>query len=181
MSDARTGHRLSPDVILFAARDLLEAEGKLTMRGLAAKLGVDPMAVYHYFPNKDVLLIALTAYQYAGLDEIAPRFGGLPDWQARVSLLAEAYLERALAAPALVRALAQGAAGVEDIVKRFERLFVLATPELALKPAQRRACIGVLADFIHGYALSGTYAPAEWRAELRIVLLGIGTAAELRQ
>ena len=48
---------LSREYILHTALRIVDRDGpdKLTMRRLGAELGVDPMAVYHYLPNKAAL------------------------------------------------------------------------------------------------------------------------------
>ena len=52
---------LSRDRIVSAALALVDHEGlaSLSMRRLAATLGVDPMAIYYYLPNKAALLDAI--------------------------------------------------------------------------------------------------------------------------
>jgi AcrR family transcriptional regulator len=49
---------LSRDVIVGAALEMAERDGldRLTMRGLAAQLGVTPMAIYYHVPDKEVLV-----------------------------------------------------------------------------------------------------------------------------
>ncbi len=49
---------LNRDVIIEAALAIADADGldKLSMRRLGQRLGVDPMAVYHYVPGKAALL-----------------------------------------------------------------------------------------------------------------------------
>lgn len=49
---------LTREEILKAALDLADAEGLsgLTMRGVAEKVGVEAMSLYHHVPNKDALL-----------------------------------------------------------------------------------------------------------------------------
>jgi AcrR family transcriptional regulator len=86
--------------IFAAARDLFEQGGAagLSMRRIAEKVGITPMAIYRHFPDKDALLNALM------LD-------GLAVWEARVKALkatgplrwleqlGEAFLEFALSEP----------------------------------------------------------------------------------
>lgn len=52
---------LSRERVISAALTLVDREGidALSMRRLGAELGVDPMAVYHYIPNKAALLDCL--------------------------------------------------------------------------------------------------------------------------
>jgi AcrR family transcriptional regulator len=53
---------LSREVIIAAALEIVEEQGlkKLTMRALGDRLGVEAMALYHYFPSKDALLEAVS-------------------------------------------------------------------------------------------------------------------------
>ncbi|MDN6439489.1 MAG: TetR/AcrR family transcriptional regulator [Corynebacterium nuruki] len=43
--------------ILAAAVDLINADGDVSMRALATRLSVTPMALYKHYPNKDALLL----------------------------------------------------------------------------------------------------------------------------
>jgi AcrR family transcriptional regulator len=56
--------------VLEAARRIADAEGvdRLTMRRLAAELGVTPNTLYTYFPHKEALLDALIDDLLAGID-----------------------------------------------------------------------------------------------------------------
>lgn len=53
--------------ILAEARDLFAAEGAaaVTMRGIAARVGVTPMALYRYFASREELLAALVEQGHA--------------------------------------------------------------------------------------------------------------------
>lgn len=57
----KTSGQLTRDRVLDAALALVDEQGyqKLTMRALAERLGVDPMAPYHYVPNKAALFDGL--------------------------------------------------------------------------------------------------------------------------
>ena len=61
---------LSRKFILQTALRIVDSEGptKLTMRRLGAELGVDPMAVYHYLPNKTALFDGITEAIWTSLD-----------------------------------------------------------------------------------------------------------------
>lgn len=52
---------LHSELIYQTALELIQSQGleKLSMRVLASKLGVDPMAIYHHIPNKAALLNGL--------------------------------------------------------------------------------------------------------------------------
>jgi AcrR family transcriptional regulator len=80
---------LSRERVLAAAVALVDAEGvqALTMRRLAAGLGVEAMSLYHYLPAKQALLNGVVE---AVVDEIVASVGGLEpagddeDWRARL-------------------------------------------------------------------------------------------------
>jgi AcrR family transcriptional regulator len=76
--------QLSKEKILEKALELLDADGirGVSMRRLGEALGVEAMAVYHYFPNKDALLDAVAALI---VQEAGPALP-LPDadWKAQM-------------------------------------------------------------------------------------------------
>jgi AcrR family transcriptional regulator len=86
--------------IFLAARELFDEAGPegLSMRRIAEKVGITPMAIYRHFPDKDALLNALMQ-------------DGFTAWEARVEKLdaaeplawleqmSEAYLDFALHEP----------------------------------------------------------------------------------
>lgn len=60
---------LSQERIVSAALELADTRGDFSMRGLGEKLGVDPMAIYRHFQDKDALLDALVD---SALADLAP-------------------------------------------------------------------------------------------------------------
>jgi AcrR family transcriptional regulator len=95
-----TNERLTRDVVLREAIALLDAEGydALTMRRLAERLGVVPMALYRHVTNKDDLL--------AGLLDLAVTFVPIPPldigWRAGLGGLARSIRATMLAHPGVV-------------------------------------------------------------------------------
>ena len=74
---------MSRERILRAAVAVLEREGALSMRRLAQELDVWPMAIYHYFRDKDELLDALAA-RTAGEVALPP---GAESWRDQLRAL----------------------------------------------------------------------------------------------
>lgn len=76
---------LTRDRILQAAKFLADAEGRnaVTMRRLAAELGVEAMSLYHHIPNKDALLDGLVDVIMAEINEITNEESGA-DWRGRL-------------------------------------------------------------------------------------------------
>ncbi|GAA2365390.1 GntR family transcriptional regulator [Nonomuraea africana] len=77
---------LSRERVVRVAIELADAEGlgALTMRGIAAKLGVAPMSPYKYVGGKDDLILLMADAAYAELGYPTP----LPEgWRARLELV----------------------------------------------------------------------------------------------
>jgi AcrR family transcriptional regulator len=73
---AVTGRRpLSSEKIVDAALALADARGDFSMRALGQKLGVDPMAIYRHFRDKEALLDAMVD---AALAQLAAPPSGTP-------------------------------------------------------------------------------------------------------
>lgn len=95
---------LSPGRIHGAALALIDAHGieALSMRRLAAALGVDPMSIYHHVPGKQALLHGV--FQ-AVLEELAIPRRGPGGWQAVLRQLARRFQALARRHPRVVPAL----------------------------------------------------------------------------
>jgi len=102
--------------IVAAARELLEAGGaeELSMRRIAARIGIRAPSLYKHFPDKGALEAALMS---DGFHEIAQRFAGARDLAA----VGRAYRAWALEHPHLYRLMTTGplprarlAPGAED-------------------------------------------------------------------
>lgn len=74
---------LTRERILDAARALADAEGvgAVTMRRVAAELGVEAMSLYHHVPNKESLLDGLVAVIIAMVQDATRESGGA-GWRA---------------------------------------------------------------------------------------------------
>ncbi|MFG2481490.1 TetR/AcrR family transcriptional regulator C-terminal domain-containing protein [Streptomyces virginiae] len=84
-----TEPELTLDRIVRAAVEIADAEGlgALSMRGVAARLGVAPMSTYRYVPSKEelILLMADAAYGEESPADAADTTDGA-DWRARVEV-----------------------------------------------------------------------------------------------
>jgi len=88
------------DRILGAARKAFERRGLegLSLRTVAAKVGITPMAIYRHFASKEALIDALVL---DALEEWSARVAALPPVQgvAKVEQLGVAFLDFALREP----------------------------------------------------------------------------------
>jgi len=86
--------------IFDAARDLFDHEGAqgVSMRRIAAKVGITPMAIYKHYPDKDALLNALMLDGFATLEA---RVAAITSTEplAWAQAMGEAFLDFALQEP----------------------------------------------------------------------------------
>src|SRR5918998_6791971 len=80
---------LTRERILGAGLRIVDEEGieALSMRRLAAELGVNPMSIYHHLPGKAAVVSGLVGMVFSGMR--VPPSGGLP-WRGRVRAHARA-------------------------------------------------------------------------------------------
>jgi TetR/AcrR family transcriptional regulator, tetracycline repressor protein len=92
---------LTRESVLGAARRIADEEGveRLTMRRLAAELGVMPNALYTYVPDKEGLLDALVDDLLGGIDGGDPAEG---DWRDGLAQVMDSSRRLLLAHPRLV-------------------------------------------------------------------------------
>lgn len=88
------------DRILAAARKAFDRHGLegLSLRDVAAKVGITPMAIYRHFASKEALVDALVL---EALDEWSARVAALPaaEGLAKIEQMGEAFLDFALREP----------------------------------------------------------------------------------
>lgn len=171
----RAAPALDSASILHAALALLEEQGEaFSMRALAHSLGVDAMAVYHYYAGKEELLLALMAQRFAALDPRQPPFTRRQAPLRRLLALCALYLELVSATPYFVRLMARGLVEQADVAERFTALFEQAVDGLALDKKTRLRGRDALVDFLHGYALAGRPASdTAWHASVGLLLAGM--------
>jgi TetR/AcrR family transcriptional regulator, tetracycline repressor protein len=148
---------LTVERIVDAALALIDESGldAFTMRRLGARLGVDPMAVYHHLPNKNAVIEAVVRHVFDNLP--APSARGT--WQQRVRRWANNYRAVAAAHPNLVlQIVADPAAVAIAAVRVNEALY--ATLETSGLPAAHVAAAGdVIVDYVNGYVLAEAAGP----------------------
>jgi AcrR family transcriptional regulator len=169
---------LAREAILAAALELLEEVGLegVTMRALARRLRVDPMAPYHYFPDRDALLREAASLAYARIDLRQVQRGG---WRRRLAALATAYLAHLATAGELTRYLAARGDAAREPTRIVAAQFAGATRALALSPRRRRAAHDAFVDLVHGFGLGvprtglSPSLRARLREELAVLLDGM--------
>ncbi|MFS1419300.1 TetR/AcrR family transcriptional regulator [Vibrio splendidus] len=156
--------QLSAENILDTAKGMMRDSGKVpSIRGLATELGVDAMAIYHYFKNKNDLLESITV---SLVEEVA-----LPEqnqeWQENLYQLSVSYLSVLNDYSGLLETLLtmKSLGPVEVFSERFEAVL----SPLALTEEQTKNALDLLVDYLHGYALALNCNPD--RTELTIEMV----------
>lgn len=144
--------------IVAAARRLLERRGceTLTMRGLAAALGIRAPSLYKHFRDKADLEAALIA---AGLEELGATLAAARDAAEPLAALAAAYRGFARRHPKLYRLMTERPLPREDLPAGLEDR--AAAPLLALvgDPDAARAVWAFAHGMVH-LELAGRFPPA---------------------
>lgn len=145
---------LSRQRILETALRLVDAHGieALNMRGLAAALEVDPMAIYHHVPGgKDALLSGLVELVFADLR--TPQLDGVT-WEEQVLACAHVYYEVVRAHPYLIWYITGNVALVEQAFfsANNEQLYA-ALFNAGLDAAEVLHAASLIVDYLHGYSL----------------------------
>lgn len=143
--------KLSETQIYERALSFIDNEGveALSMRRLAATLGVDPMALYYYVPNKEALLQGV--YDLV-LKEMTLGTDTTKSWQGRLRSLGRNVRALALRHPKLFPHLMVSESVSEREFEIFEGLYsLLAEAGLSERAIAQASC--VLFTFITGFAL----------------------------
>jgi TetR/AcrR family transcriptional regulator, tetracycline repressor protein len=148
----KDAEQLTRERIVDAAMRVIDEEGvdALSMRRLGSELGVNPMAAYHYVPNKaalyDLVLDAvMSAVDVSSIDASAPL-------DERMKQAGRAYraaiLRHPRAIPVLVSRSVRSATALRPIEAFLGLLF-----EAGLDPVQATAAVDVVAQYILGGAM----------------------------
>lgn len=145
--------------ILVAALRVVDGEGMgaLSMRRLAAELGVNPMSIYHHLPGKDAVVSGLVGDVFSGMR--VPPSGGT-SWQGRVRAYARAYRDVVRSHPNLALEIVSDAATVSEAVLVGSEPLYAALEEAGLPPAMIVRTADSVVDFVHGFALGEASNPS---------------------
>nr|WP_286181782.1 TetR/AcrR family transcriptional regulator [Desulfovibrio sp. Huiquan2017] len=122
---------------------------------IADDLNVDPMAIYHYFPNKSALLEGVTVNLMESI--YSPRPDG--EWKEELVLLCQSYVSLLIRYSGLLETvLSMTNTGPADVfIARFNTI----TATLTLPKESKKDSLDLLADYLHGFTLSAHCAPME--------------------
>jgi AcrR family transcriptional regulator len=142
--------RLTQTAILTEALTLLnEGDHALTLRALAARLNVTPMAIQHHIGSRDALIRALADHVHAPVT--APD-AGPPHHRLRA--LVTAYAATTRAHPQLTLALFRIAGPLPPQAQRITDALETLLGEMGLAAPAARLWRDILIDWAHGMALA---------------------------
>ena len=143
---------LARERIVDAAMSIIDTEGldALSMRRLGAELGVNPMAAYHYVPNKAALYDLVLEAVMAGVDltTIDP---ALP-FADQFKQAARAYRDAILTHPRAIPVLATRSLRTAAVLRPVEPILGILYAA-GLTPDEAMAAVDVLAQYILGGAM----------------------------
>lgn len=145
--------------ILGAALRIVDDEGmgSLSMRRLAADLGVNPMSIYHHLPGKEAVVSGLVGVVFSRMRVPS---SGVVTWQERVRAYARAYRGVVRSHPNLALQIVSDAAAVSEAVLSGADPLYGALEETGLSPAMVVRAADSLVDFVHGFVLGETSNPS---------------------
>lgn len=141
---------ISSERIITKAIEILNTNpfGSLSMRQIAKAMSVNPMALYHYFPDKDALIneIANTLYQSITRQD-------LPYPQQIEQLLLD-YREKVINYPQITLAIFHSPALFPEQAQRVTDILISQLTELGLTAQHANTWAYMLIDYTHGEALA---------------------------
>lgn len=142
---------LNRDLILDGAEYLIEHHGAeaLSMRRLGSQLGVEGMAIYHHFANRDALLDELGDRLLAPLQQLELS----DDWREACRRFATALREVAVARPATFKLLGLRPLDSPASLRPVERLLRVLVRH-RFEPQHALAVYRATVSYARGYALA---------------------------
>ncbi|MEO5576195.1 MAG: TetR/AcrR family transcriptional regulator C-terminal domain-containing protein [Gaiellaceae bacterium] len=142
---------LDHEQIVEAAVALVDRDGleRFSMRRLGRELGVEAMALYHYFPSKDALVDAIVQAVVAEMK----RPPSVPDWQERLRGEFRAYRQVAHAHPQVFPLLGRRPVKNPEALLPVERMLAILRAA-GFSPKQSLSAFRTLSSYAFGYALS---------------------------
>jgi TetR/AcrR family tetracycline transcriptional repressor len=134
-----------------------EGLGALSMRRLAAELGVNPMSIYYHLPGKGAVISGLVEVVFSRMR--VPPSENLR-WQERVRAYAHAYRDTVRSHPDLALQIVSDAAAVSDAVLSGAEPLYEALEEAGLPPKLIVRAADSLVDFVNGFALGEASNPS---------------------
>jgi TetR/AcrR family transcriptional regulator, tetracycline repressor protein len=159
---------LTREKIVTAAVQIVDKDGlaALSMRRLGAALGVDPMAIYYYLPNKAALYDAIVEAVMADVD-LEPAAGPTSGHKLapieQLRQMAVSYRDALLAHPNALPVVATRSVRTPASLRPIERMLAVIA-SLGFTPQESIAFVDVCGHYIMGWAQ--TYAAYQQGSEI---------------
>lgn len=145
---------LSKESILKEALNLLDANGPrgLSMRSLASRLKVTPMALYNHFPDRSSLIRSISDMVYREVTRNYESYSG--DLRERIEFLLMEYHKAVIHHPNLAISIFESpdafSIEVQKITKNIMNLLALTK----IEKQKRDFWLDILIDFTHGNSIA---------------------------
>lgn len=145
------------DIVELALRVArVEGAGAVTIRGVAARLEVTPMAVSYHMGSRHDMLAALIAHAFEDLNRVPD--GTTP--AKRVRQMLERYCALCLDNHALILAVLAKPDLMVSVLQNFTDLLRDETAKLTGK-AESKVLLNLLVDYTHGFVFAKAAAPVD--------------------
>lgn len=136
--------------VIDTAIELIAVAGVrgFNMRSLAADLGLSPMGLYRYFPDKDELLDAMVA---RALEPVASGPAGPGPWQRRLERAMREMFDLLVANPGLAELSASRFPGPQ--LDEFRARLYVTLAGAGLGPERERDVLRALTSYVLGFAI----------------------------
>ncbi|WP_374445304.1 TetR/AcrR family transcriptional regulator [Providencia sp.] len=142
---------ISSENIIAKAVEILDEKGieQLSMRLIAKEMAITPMALYHYFSDKNALIKAIgnTLYHDINVTDIK----GI---QPKIENLLLRYREKVIQYPQITLAIFNASALFPEQATRITKEIIQLLIELGLSTQQATQWGHILIDYTHGEALA---------------------------
>lgn len=145
---------LTKDAILKEALDLLDENGPqgLSMRSLAGRLKVTPMALYNHFPDRSTLLRSVSDMVYSEVTKKYESFSG--SLKERFEFLLVKYHEAVIDHPNLSICIFEDSDAFSLEVQKITKSLMNLLIEAKVERFRINLWLDILVDFTHGNSIA---------------------------
>ncbi len=146
--------QINREVIVSIAFEILEEFGpqSLSMRSLATRLNVTPMALYNYFPERSALIREMSDTVYARVVKGHERDKG--NARSQIRNLLKSYFQACLKYPHLTVLIFETPGEFSEEVQKINLLLKELLDDSKLSAARKKMWFNILVDFTHGSSLA---------------------------
>lgn len=140
--------------IIEIALMILDENGSdgLSMRSLAYRLGVTPMALYKHFADKSSLLRSVSDFVYGEVTKSFEKFTGDP--KEKIEFLLLTYHKAVIDHPNLSISIFEDSNGFSEEVQRITNYIRTLLAVTTLPKSKKEMWLNILVDFTHGSSIA---------------------------